>query len=55
MSYLGTSQDNFARDEDEQYNLGLEHAVNKTWEELQNNESGDQHRINDGIPRARRN
>jgi hypothetical protein len=34
LSHLGTSEDNLARDEDEQNNLGLEHTVDKTREEL---------------------
>ena len=32
--YLGTSQDNLARDEDKQHDLGLDHAVNETREQL---------------------
>lgn len=34
FSDLRTSQDNLATDEDEKHNLGLDHAVNKTREQL---------------------
>lgn len=34
FSYFGTCQDNLARYKDEQHNLGLDHAINQTGEQL---------------------
>jgi len=34
LANLGTSQDDLAADEDQEHNLGLDHAVNKTREQL---------------------
>jgi hypothetical protein len=34
LADLGTSQDDFAADEDQKHNLGLNHAVNETREQL---------------------
>ncbi len=34
LAHLGTGQDNLAADEDQQHNLGLNHAVDETREQL---------------------
>ena len=34
MIYLGTREHNLARHEDEQYNFWLDHAIDKTGEQL---------------------
>jgi hypothetical protein len=34
QTYLGAGQDDFPQDEDEEYDFGLDHAVDQTEEEL---------------------
>lgn len=40
-SYLSTSQHNLSRDEDQEHDFGLDHAIDETREQLKNDFSND--------------